>query len=79
MKKSILNKLQKSTLPVLIGKLTYKRRCPQVEVWCPFCKQFHIHGWPKPEEMKGQFTSRSAHCKIDTPYRMSGYLVGVEE
>lgn len=39
-----------------------------LQVWCPFCKRWHLHGWV--------FGHRVAHCsKESSPFRKTGYIL----
>jgi len=66
-------------IPVLKGFVDRSGRVPTISVWCPFCKEFHIHGWPKSLETfnaqkYGQH--RVAHCtNQESPFKNRGYLI----
>jgi hypothetical protein len=48
-----------------------------IEVWCPYCEQYHTHGWPSGSKSTRKKEHRVAHCTVDSPYKDSGYMIGV--
>jgi hypothetical protein len=50
---------------------------PLIKVWCPYCDQFHVHGWPwKPKDWRYK-EYRRAHCdgNLDSPFHETGYYI----
>jgi len=66
---------------VLRGKIDKTQRIWTISVWCPFCKEYHVHGFPKNEKWKSNDVShRTAHCSNeDSPFKKKGYFVAVEK
>ena len=61
--------------PVLLGFVDDK----MIRVWCPYCKDFHNHGWNHPEKNKtGDVEHRVAHCisHANSPFMDGGYYIG---
>lgn len=61
-------------IPILKGFLTSDEK--QVEVWCPFCKKYHLHGADEGLK-KGIKSHRVAHC-FDSPLSRTGYFLQLE-
>ena len=64
-------------IPILKGFLTNDEK--QFEVWCPFCKKYHLHG--ADEELKtGKKSHRVAHCsKTGSSFSITGYFLQLEK
>ena len=44
--------------------------------WCPYCHEFHYHGWTDTSLRKRTDGHRVAHCSnMDSPYRETGYFL----
>ncbi len=55
----------------------YQRRYCQIAVWCPFCREFHHHGW-NPAYDGRHAEHRVAHCHSDdSPFNGTGYFITV--
>ena len=61
--------------PVLKGLVDCSGKVRTISVWCPFCKDFHTHGWPDDSWHTKRYGShRVAHChNMDSPFRPGGY------
>jgi len=47
-----------------------------IEVWCPFCKLFHTHGFMYSKDMSHRHAHCSSHNNNDaSPFRKTGYYV----
>lgn len=45
-----------------------------VQVWCPFCANWHYHGAPKGFVKGGMSLGhRISHCSTQNPFRETGY------
>lgn len=68
----------KSVLPILRGFVTVGCRKlnqnPVINVYCPFCDAWHIHGYPK-EDQKLKASHRAAHCSNNSPLYNTGYMI----
>jgi hypothetical protein len=67
---------------LLVGRLYMHRRGPVrgkptlgIEVWCPYCKRHHVHGWDTIPLRADSVSHRSAHCDGEEP-RLSDYWIG---
>lgn len=58
--------------PLLVGTLVSNT----LQVWCPYCKQYHRHGWDV-DNADNDVEHRKAHCRPGSPFRESGYYIGV--
>lgn len=56
----------------------------QIAVWCPYCRQLHMHGWSHLEtklyQHKKNGSHRVAHCSQtlggeNSPFREGGYYI----
>jgi len=58
--------------PLLIG---FADSETQVKAWCPYCKKWHIHGYP--DKKKGRKIGHwSAHCtNAQSPFKDGGYEI----
>jgi hypothetical protein len=50
-----------------------KNEGKRIDVFCPFCKEWHIHRW-SPESTKPE--PRDSACKPSSPLYGTGYMVG---
>jgi hypothetical protein len=70
--------------PLLVGRLVFtpgRRRSPPVltlHVWCPYCRRTHCHGWPNADAKLTALAHRAAHCDDHSPWRASGYWIGLD-
>jgi len=65
-------------IPVLRGVLSLTREGNKIiTVWCPYCDKGHIHGWPDRDAPNWSISHRVAHCFGDSPFRKTGYYIGV--
>lgn len=69
--------------PLLVGRLvrtTGYRGRPELglDVWCPFCKRDHNHGWEDPPFRLDEVSHRVAHCDASSPLYQAGYWVGLD-
>jgi hypothetical protein len=71
---------------LLVGKL---RRSPRnslwaepvlyLDVWCPYCKTDHNHGWGHESSRLDAVEHRASHCPGDGPLGTSqGYFIGLD-
>jgi len=58
--------------------------CCQIAVYCPYCGENHIHGWPSRATNSKYLEHRSAHCsdastrrRTESPFYVKGYLIGI--
>lgn len=68
-------------VPLLIGRVRVdERRQPavQLQVWCPFCRVFHVHDWPAERRVASHVEHRKARCLGHTPFRKEGYFIGLD-
>jgi hypothetical protein len=74
----------KPTEPLLVGRLyIYQdRKGVGVEVWCPYCKATHAHGWLGLGERPARSNAvshRCAHCHVkESPFKNRGYWIGLD-
>ncbi len=48
-----------------------------IQVWCPFCRRFHTHGW-NPRDDGRTAEHRVAHCHDPaSPFHATGYYITV--
>src|SRR5690349_12384657 len=72
----------KPTDPLLVGRLRLgfegfpRRPHLSLDVWCPYCKREHHHGWG-PENRPDGVEHRAAHCAGD-PFGIAGYFIGLD-
>ena len=70
-------KRKNKTTPVLKGFVTpgNKKQCPTISVWCPFCLDYHIHGWVAlPSKISDGH--RVAYCINPlSPFNTIGYFI----
>lgn len=65
----------RSVAPPTVDAWRWKRRGepPRLIIWCQHCRSYHQHGAPpKPEGLAGH---RVAHCKIRSPWSVTGYVL----
>jgi len=49
----------------------------QIAVWCPYCRDYHFHGWNHLDK-DCITTHRRAHCTDSaSPFKKEGYLITV--
>ena len=63
-------------LPLLTGPLMEHNTRTDIvllDVWCPYCRKWHQHGWPKGSNDKKP-QHRGAHC-WGGPFQQHGYLI----
>lgn len=67
-------------LPTLRGQISYSGPdCCQIEVFCPYCNRYHLHGWPDRTLDPDHLEHRAYHCSsMASPYRKHGYLIGID-
>ncbi len=59
-------------IPVLTGTLDGN----VIQVWCPFCHEYHRHFWPDGDPRMNHH--RSAHCRSQySPYHWTGYFIAL--
>lgn len=59
--------------PVLKGILTPSGR---VKAWCPFCKKWHLHGYPERKKPGLSAGHWAPHCETsDSPFWGGGYEI----
>jgi hypothetical protein len=55
----------------------FQRQTCQLAVWCPFCRDWHYHGWDPAYDGR-HATHRVAHCHSkDSPFHATGYYISV--
>lgn len=68
--------------PLLVGRLFVRGRGLRsslgLEVWCPYCKTSHVHGWDDPPFRSDLVSHREAHCTPGSPLYDRGYHVGLD-
>jgi hypothetical protein len=72
--------------PLLVGRLRildeFRTSTPPhlgLDVWCPYCKREHNHGWVRPEKITvAGVEHRGAHCSDDSPFRDGGYWIALD-
>jgi hypothetical protein len=57
--------------PTLRGFITSENGQVYINVFCPFCDAFHVHGWEEGETKKAH---RAQHCHRKHPYDR-GYFI----
>ena len=75
----------KTGLHILRGHISNDNpNCCQIAVYCPYCGENHIHGWPSRTTNSKHLELRSAHCfdtstrrRTESPFYVKGYLVGI--
>jgi hypothetical protein len=62
--------------PILKGFVSFQHGKASLNVWCPFCCGFHIHGWDFAIK-NTHLEHRAAHCSNDSsPLYKTGYWIG---
>lgn len=81
----------KSKLPVLRGFIKRSKHGDVIKVWCPFCHEWHHHGW-NDDLFRNMGGLRNAHCaplvrkqnesrsescseECVSPFRKTGYFI----
>jgi hypothetical protein len=67
--------------PLLVGRVRVEGFRPPVlllEVWCPWCKRLHVHGWSGDDRRADHVEHRVAHCLDGSPLQGQGYYVGLD-
>lgn len=73
-----MKRWNKKAYPILVGKVTRRQNDNDtIQVWCPFCKRHHIHGWEK-GNADSDASHRNAHCDPESPLYDGGYFISVE-
>lgn len=67
-----MKRWNKKAWPLLAGH----RNGTTLEVWCPYCRKTHIHGWSK-ETPDSDAEHRIAHCHRGSPLYNKGYYITV--
>jgi hypothetical protein len=66
--------------PLLVGMLRVVREAVRfvlvIDVWCPYCKQTHTHGWVATTWDPRQVEHRAAHCAGGSPLGGDGCWIG---
>ena len=68
-------------LPLLVGRVRVEGFRPpimQLDVWCPYCKRVHVHGWSPEDRRADHAEHRVAHCLDGSPLQEGGYYVGLD-
>jgi len=60
-----------AAIPTLLGFVTGEK---QVKVWCPYCEEYHIHGYT-PQKDAQNMGHRVAHCDPNSPLWKTGYHI----
>jgi len=61
----------KNDVPLLLG--TTSKDGKRIQVWCPFCRVVHHHGWSQGDK---KISHRGAHCTIrHTDIGSYGYYI----
>ncbi|SEA16621.1 hypothetical protein SAMN05660420_01448 [Desulfuromusa kysingii] len=76
----------KTGLHILRGHISNDSpNCCQIAVYCPYCGEDHIHGWPSRITNTKYLEHRSAHCfdtptqrRTESPFYVQGYLIGIQ-
>lgn len=66
----------KKAVPLLVGRTSDDGM--MIDVWCPYCKRCHTHGWSS-DNASNDVEHRVAHCDASSPFYASGYYIGKEQ
>lgn len=72
--------------PLLVGRLDIldifrRSTAPHLglNVWCPYCRREHNHGWGRPDKITiAEVEHRCAHCGDGSPFRKGGYWIALD-
>lgn len=53
----------KKARPLLVGEVNENGN---IKVWCPYCADYHFHGWDG--EREDEVQHRVAHCSNPSPF-----------
>lgn len=67
-----MKRWNKKAWPLLIGKRTGNT----IQVWCPYCRIYHIHGWSN-NTPDSDAEHRVSHCLPGSPLYEHGYYITV--